>query len=52
MAEEAFLNYFFSKIGPTQETEKRRQVIFRKIKALIEKALGIILKFFSNLVRR
>ncbi len=27
-AEEAFINYFFNKIGPSKESEKRRQDIF------------------------
>ena len=38
--EEAFENYFFSKIAPNSESEKRREKIYNQIKYLIEKALG------------
>lgn len=39
-AEEAFVSYFLSKIGPSKESEAKRKMIFEQLKYLIEKALG------------
>lgn len=39
-AEEAFTDYFLAKLGPNRESELKRASIFKKIKRLIEKALG------------
>lgn len=38
--EDAFVNYFLNKVGPTEESERMRKSIFAKVKSLIEKALG------------
>ena len=39
-AEQAFLDYFMTKVAPSQESETKRQLVFAKLKSLIENALG------------
>ena len=38
--EDAFVNYFLNKVGPSEQSEKLRREIYSKVKFLIEKALG------------
>lgn len=40
LAEEVFMDYLLKRVAPTEESEKRREAIFIKIKNIIEKTLG------------
>jgi hypothetical protein len=39
-AEEAFMDYFLNKVAPSNDSEKKRNSIFEKVKLIIESALG------------
>ena len=39
-AEQAFMDYFLTKVAPSIDSEKKRNAIFDKVKHIIESALG------------